>query len=428
MDAKFLLLIIFAGMVIHTPFMVVMATLFPESSLIFKSWKEVLLIILVGLTVVSVFHDSSYSRFMRDKVILVTVAYCLLHVLSAMVLFHEPLSVISGLMIDLRYIVFFLVVYVWLSRYPPLRRPILKVVAGGAVLVFGFAIAQVFILPYDILSYVGYNKDTIIPYLLVDNNYEFIRINSTLRGPNPLGAYAAMIISILIAYVITREKPKRRRDYIPFFILIGAMITLWASYSRSALIGACIGLGFIMSLKFIPLLKRSKRITLGVILILVVMVGVVTSNANSQFISHILLHQNPNSNHLSRTNIEHVESLKDGSSRMINQPLGAGVGTTGSASLFTDNPLIIENQYLFVAHETGWLGLVVFIILIFIIFKRLWLKRADWLCLGVLGAGVALSLIGLLLPVWSDDTVSMIWWGLAGLASASYRHIEAVSS
>jgi hypothetical protein len=30
-------------------------------------------------------------------------------------------------------------------------------------------------------------------------------------------------------------------------------------------------------------------------------------------------------------------------------------------------------------------------------------------------------MIGLLLPVWADDTVAIIWWGLAGLALASHQ-------
>ena len=77
---------------------------------------------------------------------------------------------------------------------------------------------------------------------------------------------------------------------------------------------------------------------------------------------------------------------------------------------------IIENQYLFIAHEVGWPGLALFVALFVMILVRLWKFRSDWLALGVLASGIGLALIGLLLPVWADDTVSIIWWGLAGLA------------
>jgi hypothetical protein len=104
---------------------------------------------------------------------------------------------------------------------------------------------------------------------------------------------------------------------------------------------------------------------------------------------------------------------------MRRQPIGGGVGSTGSASLMTDSPLFIENQYLFIAHETGWFGLGLFIALMSLLLVRLWRYRRDWLALGVLTSGIGLSCIGLLLPVWVDDTVSIIWWGLAAIALAS---------
>lgn len=101
---------------------------------------------------------------------------------------------------------------------------------------------------------------------------------------------------------------------------------------------------------------------------------------------------------------------------MLRQPFGGGVGSTGSASLEGDSPLIIENQYLFIAHEAGWVGLLVFIYIFFAVMNRAWHRRTDWLALAVFASGIGLGLIGLLQPVWVDDTVSIIWWGLAAIA------------
>jgi hypothetical protein len=101
---------------------------------------------------------------------------------------------------------------------------------------------------------------------------------------------------------------------------------------------------------------------------------------------------------------------------MIRQPLGQGIGSTGSASLFSSSPEIIENQYLFVAHETGWLGLALFSGISILVLIRSRERRADWLALGVFASGIGMLSIGLLLPVWVDDTVSIVWWGLAAIS------------
>jgi hypothetical protein len=105
--------------------------------------------------------------------------------------------------------------------------------------------------------------------------------------------------------------------------------------------------------------------------------------------------------------------------RFAKQPLGGGVGSTGSASLLGDSGLIIENQYLFIAHESGWLGLGIFIAIFITVLRRLYANRRDWLNLGVLASGISLAVIGVIQPVFVDDTVSLVWWGLAAIALAS---------
>ena len=72
------------------------------------------------------------------------------------------------------------------------------------------------------------------------------------------------------------------------------------------------------------------------------------------------------------------------------------------------------------AHEVGWLGLIAFLALLGLVIRRLWQRRnSDSLALGLLASGVALSLIGILLPVWVDDTVSIVWWSLTAAVIAS---------
>jgi len=85
------------------------------------------------------------------------------------------------------------------NLFPEKKDLFLRVGIIGALIVAVFAILQVFVLPKDFLIYLGYGENTIQPYLTVDQNQDFIRINSTLRGPNPLGAYAVIVLSILFS-------------------------------------------------------------------------------------------------------------------------------------------------------------------------------------------------------------------------------------
>jgi hypothetical protein len=162
--------------------------------------------------------------------------------------------------------------------------------------------------------------------------------------------------------------------------------------------------------------RLSRRTWVISLIILGGLIGGFLAVRETSFVSHVLLHENPQGGSAISSNDGHIESLETGTSRLLTQPLGAGVGSTGSASLYGDSPLIIENQYLFIAHETGWIGLLLFIAISIMVLLRLWRFRSDWLALGVFTSGIGLMAIGLLLPVWVDDTVSIVWWGLAAIA------------
>jgi hypothetical protein len=196
-------------------------------------------------------------------------------------------------------------------------------------------------------------------------------------------------------------------------------VALWISYSRSALVAAVVGVGIVLAITIAR--RLSVRVWIGVAVATVAIIGGLAAAQNSTFVSNVILHENPVEGNSVNSNDGHISSLEDGFVRMIRQPVGAGVGSTGSASLYGDLPVIVENQYLFIAHESGWLGFGLFMILFAMILWRLWSARQNWLCLGVFASGIGLAMIGLLLPVWADDTVAIIWWGLAGLALASQQ-------
>ncbi len=410
-----ILLVIFGLIVIHAPLSVYFGTLLPGYELLIKSWKEALMLLAVPLAGATVYRHRLLKELLHDGMIQLILAYTLLHALVAAALLRGPLATMAGLAIDLRYVIFFVLVYVLMKAAPRYRRRFLQVAASGAAVVIGFAVLQVF-LPPDILTHIGYGDNTIQPYLTVDQNPQFVRINSTLRGPNPLGAYAAIVIALLAAALIRGrlKMGESRATILAGALAIGSLVALWVSYSRSALGAAIVAAGVVGA----TYAHRhvSRRVWIVGAVVAFALVGGLIAGRDNALISNVLFHENPADSNQVNSNEGHVESLVMGTERMLRQPIGGGVGSTGSASLLTDSPLIIENQYLFIAHEAGWMGLGLFVALFVVILARLWRNRRDWLSLGVFASGIGLALIGLLLPVWVDDTLSIIWWGMAAVA------------
>jgi hypothetical protein len=420
-----LLLVIFGGIVLHAPISVGLSVLFPDFVFIIKSWKEILMLIATILLAITLRRKwgTKPLKVPRSPLFLLIVGYIDLHLLSFIIFGagQSITSMLAGLLIDLRYIGFFVLIYIVLRMYPWLRRSSLQVGLIGALVVVIFGLLQVFVLPADFLKYIGYSTDTIVPYLTVDQNSVFIRISSTLRGPNPLGAYVGIMLTLLVAFWLKGNHAALKRPIPIVAILgIGGLTALWFSYSRTALIAAVVGIGVVLGATVARRLPKWGWVAL--VIVAGALIGGLAASRGTSFVSNVLLHENTTGGSAVSSNDGHVESLQDGLGRLLVQPFGAGVGSTGSASLYGSSPLIIENQYLFIAHEVGWLGLIVFVAIFVIVLKKLWQRRADWLALGVFASGIGMALIGLLLPVWVDDTVAIIWWGLAGLALA--RGIE----
>lgn len=371
--------------------------------------------LIAGLLALYLLYKNKKFSILKDPVIVLTAVYAVLHLL---LLGYQPQGwtpALAGLAIDLRYALFFALVYIAMRLYPGYRHKFIKVGIAGAFVVLVFSILQVFFLPYDFLKYLGYSKYNIVPYLLIDQNYDYIRINSTLRGPNPLGAYAVMALVMVTSAIIHGKIKQERLNRLSTVVLVfGALVALWYSYSRSALLAAVVCVFAVVAYTVGEKVRRRPWMVWAGVVAVLSIGGVVASN--SQLVSNVLLHDNPSNSEAYGSNLGHVSSLKDGFGQMKRQPLGAGIGSTGSASILSGKNEIIENQFLYIAHEVGWLGLGLFLSIYGWVLWKLWQLRADWFALGTFVSGIGIGLICLVLPILVDDTVAIIWWGLAALA------------
>lgn len=415
------LLVIVGGIIVHAPLSVWLSTTFPSYSLLIKSWKELLLLFAALLATAIVTRRKLWGWLLSDWALRLVAAYGALHVVVALFLHEGFTATAAGLLIDLRFVLFFGLVYVLMKVAPQWRRWMVRVGTAGAFIVVSFATLQLF-LPPDILSHIGYSRDTISPYLTVDKNPAYIRVNSTLRGPNPLGAYAGMVLGFTAAALARGKLQMRgRKALIATAILAScSFIALWVSYSRSALVAGIVTVLVVAAIAAFRAVPRKAWIATAVIA--GALMGGLIASLETPLVSNVLLHENQQDGSAVNSNEGHFQSLQAGTQAMLRQPFGGGVGSTGSASLLGDKLVVIENQYLFVAHEAGWLGLLLFVALYVLIMKRSWQRRGDWLALGVFASGIGLVLIGLLLPVWADDTVSIVWWGLAAVALGGGSH------
>lgn len=411
-----ILLVIFGGIVLHAPLTVWLSSIWPQHDLLIKSWKEILLGIALILAVIILTVRKKWS-ILFDKLFYLIGGFAILCLLLIVVFGGTPEAIVAGLLIDLRYLLYFTLVFVALRLYPQMYRPFMYVLLAGAFVVIGFAVLQITILPDDILKYLGYSRDTISPFLTVDNNPNYVRINSTLRGPNPLGAYAIIVLAALTAFWLSSAKYRSKKVlWVSIALGIGSFMALWSSYSRSAAIGAVLAIAIIIFAFYGW--KLGKKVWISMAIVALVLGGGLFVFRETQFVSQVILHEDPHEEGAVNSNDGHADSLIEGTQRMLKQPLGAGVGSTGSASLLGDSPIIIENQYLFIAHETGWPGFVLFLAIQGLVLWRLWKRRAHWFNLATFASGIGLVVVGLLLPVWVDDTISIVWWGAAAVALA----------
>lgn len=411
-----ILLVIFGGIVLHAPLTVVLSTLWPDASLLVKSWKEILMGVALLIGCVILYRRKQWD-ILRSPIIYGITAFAALCLLLIPFFYTGFEATVAGILVNLRFFLFFGLVYVALRLFPQYYRLFVKIFIAGAFVVIGFAVLQATVLPHDILKYLGYSKATIAPFLTVDENMDYIRINSTLRGPNPLGVYTVIVLTVALSVLWRKPRQLAKKEAWGLaFLVIGSVVALWASYSRSALLAA------IVAVVLLAVVVFGKKVSVWVwagLVALVVLVGVgAVVFRDTTFVSQVILHEDPNQGNNVNSNDGHAESLADGTARLLRQPFGAGIGSTGSASLLSDKGVIIENHYLFIAHETGWLGLALFIAITIMVLKALWKRRAQWFALAVFASGIGLAVASFVLPVWADDTVSIIWWGMAAIALA----------
>jgi hypothetical protein len=391
-----------------------------------RLWKEVLLVIsVIGVLYLLATDQKIRTHTLSRRLVWLILIYMLLNVVWGLLALNQhdvtAKALGYGLIINLRFLAFFLVTWVVALRMSRLRSHWQWMVYWPAMGVAAFGLLQIFILPHDFLRHFGYGPLTIPPIETINHNQHYIRIASTLRGANPLGAYLLIPISLLVVLLL-----RKTRTWLQAGFLAELLLVLFFSFSRSAWVGAVLSIAVVLLLSVHT--KPAKRVTVVIIgCLLLSGAGLTAVFQHNPRFENFVFHTEKHSVIKHSSDQGHLSSLKAGLNDLWHQPLGHGPGTAGPASVYNTGhaPRIAENYFIQICQETGWLGFGLFVLINIGVGYLLWVRRADPLALSLFASLIGLTFINLLSHAWADDTLAYVWWGLAGVAMAPDRKAEA---
>ncbi len=372
-----------------------------------QGWKEALLVILGLLAIILLWRASAKRRRLNQSVVYWVLASIGLGLLVTAIARPSFATAIFGLKTDDEFLVAFLLAI--LVATPTFLRRLTAITLGAGGTVVAFGLAQSYLLPANFLTHFGYGPKTILPYEHIQAGVDSLRLGATLGGPNQLGAYLAIILSLLLVL------GWRRRNWWLLAAIIPTAIVLIHTYSRAAWAGAGIALvaaGF-------GLVPTTRRKLAGGIIGLFALLG---AAASSWFISHTALGRHYFLHTGTNSDLLHLNSLRTGWHELLGGPLGHGLGTAGPAVFHTGTGQIIENYFLQIGYEAGIAGLVLFVAISVAVGRELWREaKSEPISLALLAALIGISVNCLVLPAWTDSTTALVFWILAGAAIGSRR-------
>lgn len=386
--------------------------------LLWKSWKELLLALLVPVVVAFCMLRPDVAKVVWGRTITKFIAlYFVLHIALSPLANASGQAVVAGLLMNLRFLAIFVLVQLIVEARPQyvdrIRVSLPPWLLWTGLSLAILAVLQVYVLPKDFLVQFGYNKDiTIAPYLLVDENPDAVRAFATMRGPNALGAYLLLPVTAALYMVY-----KKRRDVLGWATAIGGFVAIYLTGSRSAWLGLMAAV-VVLALLIVPkhhVAYWAKRLMIPAVL-LVALVGWAAVNVPS--IRLAVFHSSPGDAHLLEGSSEkHWQATMDGLADVVRHPWGSGPGSAGPASFYNDaGSNLSENYYVQVAQEVGVVGLGLFVAINILVIRAI--VRRSGLLPAVLAASFAgIALINLFLHGWADDPTALTWWALAGLAA-----------
>jgi len=375
----------------------------------FQAWKDVLIILLLLFTAIGIFSKTQLRNFLlKDRLNQLIIAYALVHFITILAFKPEPVAANFALKTNLGFLALLIAAQAvsWLYQPTKVARTLSTIilVSGGVVAVFGTL--QALVLPPDWLKSFGYGPGTILPFLPISGSSEFTRILATLGGPNQLGQY--LIIPITVASWLAVSQ----RKYWLLILLVPMLISLFFSFSRSAWLGVAASMAVLLLAQI-----GWKKFAITILSLAIIGTGLVFSLAKSTNNQTFNLLVHHGSNEQSTSNVERSTAIQTAVTEIRQHPFGIGPGRAGPASfqLRRTTGFITENYYLQLALEIGLIGLGLFLVILVLVGLKLWAGPKLGLGVPLAASLVGISVVNLFLHGWADSTSALVWWGTVGL-------------
>lgn len=405
------LLALVALMPVHAFLSVSLGHAFGHQSAI-QAWKEILLLLLAAATVALLVREPERLRRLRQPWVMAGLALVAVGIIITLLRHTPPTVAAFGLKTDFEFILAGLIAAVCGAKDFLIK--LMWAILGAAAVVAGFDLLQIFLLPPDFLTRFGYGPATILPYQHISSESSLLRFPSTLGGPNQLGTYIILPLTLSLALLI------RKFNWWYLGLTGACFIALAFTFSRSAWIGAVAAIILTVAAVLPARLRRPAAIT-GAVVLAALLLAIPLALRQGGPIEYLVLHSSIEAHDESgQSDKQHALSLQNGVQAILDTPLGHGLGTAGPSTFHVGTVNIIENFYLQLGYEIGLLAIVLFVFCVgALVWSLLKLHGRPPLAVATAATIIGISVVAIVLPAWVDSTTALVVWITAGAATGS---------
>lgn len=376
---------------------------------IISLWKEYILIMLSFIITFKFIKKDKFDfKLLKiDKLILSFLLVVFLYFLFSKLPLNQKLS---GVRYDIEFLLFYFAVRLLNFNIKEFKIIIYTfLISGTLALIFG--LMQISLLSPEFMQNFGYSGSveeyvrvgTLSTYTAVDPSLpDVYRIQSFLPGSLQFSSYLVVLLSLMIIFIFLTKKSKK---YIFILLTALAFLAVYSTHTRSAWIAVLFSL-----LAIATFFIKNKKVLLISILSLFLLSSIAIYVFNNNYdIQTVILHGEFREGELFGSTQAHFDSLIDSADLFIKNPLGNGVGYSGPVSRLNQNPIITENGYLQIGLELGFLGLIIFMLVITGILaslKEAYINSKDnfqkYLSIGLFSALLGVSINNIFLHTFSD--------------------------
>ena len=407
----------FRALLILLPFMTVLSVFTRERLGIpgFAFIKEILLFF--TLLSLAYYHFSGKKKMIWSRYDIAIFAYII--ILIIITVFTTGVSgIVYGWRYDFSFLIAFFVLY---HGHSLLIKPVsyylrLFLISGGIMICISMLLKWPF--SEDLLLYLGYSGNpsnwqfgSSIPIFHGVDGANVRRFQWLLDGPNTMWAFLLMYVGVFIYFL----RNKKDWYFLLWMVVIGFVVLIVYTYSRSALLGFIWWIGIII-LFLLPNIYKKYRLQFFSILILsLILIWAIFFQYSGNMKALIQRWWSTNG---------HLERMKTGIERFIEYPLWQWLGSAGPAYRYVQNLKTMDRQKIeeldrysipeswYIQQLIEWwiFGFLAFISIIILI--SFWLYRTHIFLFWMF---ISICIMNFFLHTFESSILSLLLFSIVGL-------------